>query len=265
MGSIDDTMCMSFQEQLRAREPLVGSWVSFRDPAVSEINAELDFDFVVIDIEHTATSLESLEHMIRAVDAASGETASIVRLPWNDPVVIKRVLDIGPTGIMAPMVGDANEAESLVRASRYPPEGMRGVAGRRASRFGFDMPEYFHESNDDVVVLAQIETQAGFDNVEAIANVEGIDGLFMGPADLSANLGLYGEWDSPEFMDAVETVLAAADAAGTPVSTLTTSPEDITKWMNAGFDFLMAGTDSSHLVRGAKDAIATFEAAVENR
>lgn len=256
---------MSFQEQLRAREPLVGSWVSIRDPVVSEMNAELDFDFIVIDIEHTTTGLESLEHMIRAVDAASGETASIVRLPWNDPVIIKRVLDIGPTGIMAPMIGTAEEAEALVHASRYPPEGMRGVAGRRAARYGFDMPEYFFEANDEIVVLAQIETEEGFNNVGSIAAVDGIDGLFMGPADLSANLGIYGEWDSDEFMQAVDSILTAADSAGTPVSTLTTDPADITKWMNVGFDFLMAGTDTSHLVRGAENAIATFNAAVENR
>jgi 2-keto-3-deoxy-L-rhamnonate aldolase RhmA len=227
--------------------------------------SEMDFDFIVIDIEHTATGLESLEHMVQAIDAASGDTASIVRLPWNDPVIIKRVLDIGPTGVMAPMIGTAEEAENLVYATRYPPDGMRGVAGRRAARYGFDMPDYFFDANDEVVVLAQIETEEGFNNIESIAAVDEIDGLFMGPADLSANLGMYGEWDSDEFMQAVDTILSAADTAGTPVSTLTTDPADITKWMNVGFDFLMAGTDSSHLVRGAENALATFQDAVDNR
>lgn len=256
---------MALREQIRAREPVVGSWLTLADPAVGEMTAELGFDFVVIDIEHTPSSLETVGRMARAVDAASGDTGTIVRLPWNDPVVIKRVLDLGVSGVMAPMVGDAGEARSLVDATRYPPDGIRGVAGGRAARYGLDLPEYFHRANEEVLAIAQIETEAGFENVEEIARVEGLDALFVGPSDLSANLGMYGEWDTEEFRDAVDRVLTAGAEAGTAVSTLATRSADIERWIDAGFDFMMAGTDGGHVLSGSIEAKRTFESAVEAR
>lgn len=256
---------MTLVEAIRAREPVVGSWITLRDPAVGEMKAELGFDFVLVDIEHTPTSLETVADMTRAVDAAGTGTGTIVRLPWNDPVVVKRVLDIGVSGVMAPMIGTAGEAEALIEATRYPPDGIRGVGGGRAARYGLDLPEYFHRANEEIVVIAQIETVEGLENVEEIAAVDGLDALFVGPADLSANLGIYGRRESQEFDDAVQRVLDAADGAGTAVSTLATRPEDIERRVEAGFDFMMAGSDGGHVLSGAIRAKSAYEEAVEGR
>lgn len=256
---------MSLSEILRKREPAVGSWITLRDPSVAELAAELEFDFAVLDIEHTPTTMESLIEMVRAVDAADSRTESIVRLPWNDPVVVKRVLDTGASGVMAPMIESAEEARALVDATRYPPDGIRGVAGSRASRYGLEMEEYFHSANDEIVTIAQIETEKGLDNIEAIAAVEGIDGLFVGPADLSANLGIYGEWESEEFLAAVDTVIEAAHAADTAVSTLAVREADIERWVSRGYDFVMAGIDTAHLMAGNRRAKSAFEDAMGNR
>jgi len=256
---------MTLKEKLDAREPAVGSWLSLRDPAVAEMTAELEFDFVMLDIEHTPNSLETVIDMARAVDAAGTRTEPLVRMPWNDPVRIKRVLDTGVSGVMAPMVGSAEEARELIEATRYPPDGIRGVAGGRAARYGLDMPEYFEWANDEIVTIAQIETSEGFENVEEIAAVEGLDGLFVGPADLSANLGLYGEWDSQEFLDAVQRILEAGRAADTAVSTLAGSPDAIESRTKQGFDFMMAGTDTAHVMAGSREAKSTFEDAIEER
>ncbi|MDS0474414.1 aldolase/citrate lyase family protein [Natrinema sp. 1APR25-10V2] len=256
---------MSLAATLRERDPAVGSWLSLRDPAVAELTAELAFDFVVLDIEHTPNTMETVIEMVRAVDAADSQTEAIVRLPWNDPVVVKRVLDTGASGVMAPMIETAAEAETLVESTRYPPEGVRGVAGSRASRYGLEMEEYYRTAADEIVTIAQIETERGLENVDEIAAVEGLDALFVGPADLSANLGIYGEWDSEEFLAAVDAVIESAHAADTAVSTLAVRNADIERWVHRGFDFVMAGTDTTHVLTGSQRAKSTFEDAIEER
>jgi 2,4-dihydroxyhept-2-ene-1,7-dioic acid aldolase len=256
---------MALVDTLRAREPAVGNWLSLRDPAVAEISAELGFDFVVLDIEHTTNSLETVTDMARATDAAESDTEAIVRLPWNDPVVIKRVLDTGVAGVMSPMVDDAEEARAFVEATRYPPEGKRGVAGGRAARYGLEMDDYVETANDRVLTVAQVETEAGFEHVEEIAAVDGLDGLFVGPADLSANLGMYGEYESEAFLDAVDRVVEAAHAEDKPVATLAFGREEVERYVDLGFDFMMVGTDTSHLMGGAATSKATFEDAVDGR
>jgi len=256
---------MSLVDTLRAREAAVGNWLSLRDPAVAEISAELGFDFVVLDIEHTTNTLETVVDMARATDAAGTGTEAIVRLPWNDPVVVKRVLDTGVAGVMSPMVDDAADARAFVEATRYPPEGIRGVAGGRASRYGLEMDDYVAEANDRVLTVAQVETESGFEHVEEIAAVDGLDGLFLGPADLSTNLGVYGEYESAEFLDAVDRVVAAAHAEDKPVATLAFGREEIERYVDRGFDFMMVGTDTSHLMGGSATSKAAFEAAVDDR
>ncbi|WP_254769001.1 HpcH/HpaI aldolase family protein [Salinilacihabitans rarus] len=256
---------MTLASTLRARDPAVGNWLTLADPAVAEISAELGFDFVVVDVEHTPHSLETALELVRAVDAADADAEALVRLPWNDPVVAKRVLDFDVAGVLAPMIGSADEAASLVEATRYPPEGVRGVAGGRAARYGIDLEGYVERANDEILTVAQIETVEGLENVEEIAAVDGLDALFLGPADLSASLGRFGEWDSDAFLDAVDRVLDAAHAVDKPVSTLALGDEEIERWLDRGFDFVMAGLDASYVVEGSRRAKSTFEAAVEER
>lgn len=250
------------REKVRAREPTVGSWVSLADPAVAEATAEHGFDFALVDTEHTTMSLETVGEMARAVDAAQGPTETIVRVPWNDKVRIKRVLDIGVSGVMVPMVETAEEARAFVEATRYPPEGVRGVAGGRAARYGLDLPEYVTDY-DAPVTIAQVETEAGLENVEEIVAVDGLDAVFVGPADLSTALGIFGQWEDARFVEAVETIVDAAHAADIPAATLATQHDQIETWVEMGFDVVMAGLDMSYVMTGAGRAKATWEGAVE--
>jgi 2-keto-3-deoxy-L-rhamnonate aldolase RhmA len=225
----------------------------------------MGFDFALVDMEHTPASFETVTEMTRAVDAADGDTATVARVPWNDPVAIKRVLDVGVQGVMVPMVESGEEAAEFVAATRYPPEGVRGVAAARAADYGLDFEGYVERANEELVTIAQVETRAGLENVADIAAVEGLDALFLGPADLSTALGVFGEYDDETFLDAVDSVLTAAHDEGVPVATLATSDEQIETWVDLGFDFLMAGTDATYVLAGAGRARATAESAFEGR
>ncbi|MBV0925923.1 aldolase [Halomicroarcula limicola] len=251
------------KDAIEGRDYPFGTWTSIGHPAVAEGLAQLDLDFLLVDMEHTTMSLETVESMARAVDAAESETNAVVRVPWNDPVRLKRVIDIGIAGVMVPMIDDAEEARELVRSLRYPPDGIRGIAGSRATGYGRNFQEYVDNANGSILTIAQIETEAGLENAEEIARVDGIDALFVGPADLSAALGLFAEWDTDEFADAVESVIEAGNDAGTPVGTLTVDTDVIESRIEQGFDFLIAGKDISLLMDSVESARSDYEAALE--
>ncbi|MBX0294092.1 HpcH/HpaI aldolase family protein [Haloarcula nitratireducens] len=246
---------------IEAFDQPLGTWLSIGHPTVAEAAAGLDVDFVLVDMEHTTMCLETVEGMARGVDAAEGDTDTVVRVPWNDPVRLKRIVDIGVAGVMAPMIGTAEEARTLVRALRYPPDGIRGIAGSRATGYGRNFEEYVQTANGSILTVAQIETQQGLDNVAEIARVDGIDALFVGPADLSAALDLFGEWHSEEFDHALEAVVRAGNAADVPVGTLTVDVRDVPKRVAQGFDFLIAGKDVSLLMDGIETAIDEYDEA----
>ncbi|WP_254830682.1 HpcH/HpaI aldolase family protein [Haloglomus salinum] len=242
------------RDALRSGDPVVGTWASLADPAVAELLAP-DADFVMLDTEHTPNSLETVTDCARAVDAAPGDALPLARVPWNDPVRIKRVLDTGVAGVMVPMVESADEAAAAVEACRYPPGGMRGIAAARASDYGRNFEAYVETANQEVLTILQIETEAGVENAADIAAVEGVDALFVGPADLSANLGVFAEWSSPELREAIGTVLEAGETAGTPVGTLGSSPDEIRTLGSLGFGFLIAGVDTAMLLDGVAEAV----------
>ncbi|MFB6224404.1 MAG: HpcH/HpaI aldolase/citrate lyase family protein [Haloarcula sp.] len=252
------------KDAIESTDNPLGSWISVGHPTIAEATAQLDLDFVLVDMEHTTMDLETVESMSRGVDAAPGDTDMIVRVPWNDAVRLKRVIDIGVAGVMVPMISSAEEAEELVRSLRYPPDGIRGIAGSRATRYGKNFEEYVTNANGSIVTIAQIETAAGLENAAEIAAVDGIDSLFVGPADLSGSLGMFAEWDSDEFDDAVHSIIDAGHEANTPVGTLTVDLDSISSRVEQGFDFLIAGKDVSLLMRGVEDAIRRYDDALEN-
>jgi len=230
----------------------VGAWVSLADPVVAEMVAP-DAEFVMLDTEHAPNSTATIANQIRAIEAADGDAVPLARALDNDTGAIKRLLDVGARGVMVPMVESATETREAVEAARYPPEGSRGVAGTRASAYGRDLGEYVATANDEITLVVQIETQTGLDNVDEIAAVDGVDALFVGPADLSANLGVFGQFESDVFRGAVETILAAGGETATPVGTLATSPEGVDRYCAWGFDYLIAGTDAGHIQRGVSN------------
>ena len=256
-------MNREFREALIAGEPVVGNWISLAHPAIAETSADLGFDFVVIDTEHTSIGVDELESMIRATDAGDGATAPIVRIPDHDAGKIKRVLDAGAAGLMVPMVESAEEAERVVEAVRYPPEGRRGAAPARASGYGRSFGEYFEGANEGLVTIVQIETARAVENIEEGVAVDGGDAGEVGPGDLSASLGVFGEWDHDAFRDALDRVVEAAADAGVPVGMLALDEEGIDRWLDAGVDFMAVGVDVVYLQQGAESAKEHFEDAVE--
>ncbi|OYR57442.1 HpcH/HpaI aldolase family protein [Halorubrum halodurans] len=281
---------MDLKRKLVEGERPVGGWCATPSPGVAEVLATADFDFVTVDTEHSAATVESVENMLRAIEAAPGDTEALVRVADVEAARIKRVLDAGPSAIMAPQIDSPAAARELVELCRYPPQaasasgddasastdttgapdpadrvdadghrGRRGVAGSRASDFGRRLDGYLRHGADDIAVIAQIETPRAVEAAGEIAAVSGVDALFVGPADLSASFGRFGEYDHPAVVDAIEETVAAANDAGVPVGTLATSDELIDRWMEAGYDYLIAGTDIGFLSVGADRAIERFE------
>jgi 2-keto-3-deoxy-L-rhamnonate aldolase RhmA len=246
-------------ERMRADGPVTGTWVSLSDPTVAELYAELGFEFVLIDTEHTSSSLETVTESIRAVDAATTEAASVVRVPAVDATRIKRVLDLGVDGIMTPMVEGPDDAAAVVEAVRYPPDGIRGVGAGRANRYGLDLATKLETANEYLTTIVQIETRRGVEQAGAIATTEGIDSLFVGPADLSHSLGSFADWHGEEYEDAVKRVIRAGHDADKPVGTLAIGDEQLERWAAFDFDYVVVGYDVGYLIEGSRHAKETYE------
>ncbi len=220
-----------------------GCWLGLFNPAVAEIIAEAGYDCVMIDLEHGPGSVMDLIPVMQAVGNA--DCASLVRVPANELVWLKRVLDTGPAGVMIPAVNDAAEAESAVAACRYAPRGTRGRAAPvvRASKYGAALDDYLNTVEDDLLIMCQIESPAAVENVTSIAKVEGLDMLFIGPFDLSSSLGYLGEPDHPKVMPLIHKVEAAAKDAGKLLGGIPTPKRSAEQLYAAGYDLVLADFD----------------------
>jgi 2-keto-3-deoxy-L-rhamnonate aldolase RhmA len=249
-----------FKRRLRDGDPVAGYWLSVGSPTVAEICAR-DADFAVVDTEHAPNDLETVANVARAVESA-GEAELLARVAWNDTVRIKRVLDTGVSGVLVPMVETEAEAREAVEGVRYPPEGVRGIAGSRANDYGRELAEQVERGGADLVTILQVETEEAVENAADIAAVEGVDALLVGPADLSASLGVFGEYESATFREAVGDVLDAAHDADAPVGTLATNDEEILLWAEYGYDYQIVGVDAGYLAAGAERARDAYEDAM---
>ncbi len=247
------------KERLRQGLPVLGYWVSLSSAAVVEVLAEAGapagLDWLMLDTEHSPAEGETVEHMIRAMKGTP--VVPLVRVAGNDAVLIKKALDRGALGILVPLVGTPDQAREAVAASRYPPDGIRGVAGTRANRYGADLPRYFAGWNRQVLVACQIETRQALEQVEEIAAVPGVDVLFIGPNDLSAALGCFRLFDHPTFVQAVERILGAARERGLVAGYMTSGAEEALIRIAQGFRFIALGSDA-RLLAGA--VTTTYEA-----
>lgn len=247
------------KHRFRNGEQVRGGWVSIPHGEVAELTARHDYDFVCVDMEHAPTDVGDLSDLVRGVDAAPGETVPLVRVPGNDEVVIKRALDTGVGGLMVPRIDTAADAEAVVAASTYPPEGIRGTAGTRASGFGADLPEYLGDADDALTRIVQIETLSAVENAADIAAVAGIDALFVGPADLSVALDVPLDYEAEAFESAVAEVVDAAESAGVPVGVFATDPGRFGTWAELGFDFGIMGYDAGFVRAGNERLLAAYD------
>lgn len=233
-------------------DPLVGSWVSIPHPLSVEMAASAGYDFVVVDVEHTPMSYETVGNLIRAADS---ETETLVRVPDGDPTTLKRTLDLDPDGILVPMVDTPEEAEQIVEASRYPPAGTRGIGPGRATEYTMSVAEHLEAGDDSFVRHVQIESQQAMENAADIAAVDGIDGVFVGPLDLSLSMDCFGQWENETFLDAVETVFSAARAEDVATGTLATSEDDRPQRFGWDVDYVATGVDLIHVANGLTEAL----------
>ncbi len=239
-----------FKRAIAAGKQQIGLWVSLANAYSAEICAGAGFDWMVIDGEHSPNDPISVMPQLQA--AAPYPTTCVVRPAWNDTVLIKRYLDVGAQSLLIPYVQSAEEAAKAVAAIRYPTAGMRGVAGvTRASRFG-RVKDYYKRAHEELCLLVQVETKEGLDNIEAIAKTDGVDGVFIGPADLSAALGYLGDIQNPKAQAAIQDAIKRIRACGKPAGILATDEASSRRYIEWGTTFTAVGLDAMILAREAE-------------
>lgn len=248
----------AFLAALRAGKPQLGVWVGLASPYAAEIIAGAGFDWAMIDMEHSPNDLTSVLGQLQAF-AAYGTTA-MVRPEWNDAVLVKRLLDIGAPGLLFPMVQSVEEAHKAVRSTRYPPHGIRGVStGTRANKFG-RVTDYFTKAEGELAVLLQVETRAAVNLAAEIGAVQGCDGVFFGPADIGADMGILGQPMHPDIWDFILPTARKLIASGIPVGTLVGDATFARRLLDEGFTFVACGVDTGILSRGADALLKSLKA-----
>jgi 2-dehydro-3-deoxyglucarate aldolase len=229
------------RRQLQARERLIGCWLSLGSPITTEVLGVAGFDWLLLDSEHAPNDVLSLIPQLMALKDSS--SAPVVRPPWNDTVLIKRLLDAGCYNFLIPFIETAEQARSAVAATRYPPQGVRGVSvSQRSNRYG-SVPGYFQQVNEQIAVAVQIESRAGVAAAAEIAAVDGVDCLFIGPGDLAAAYGHLGDPSQAEVQQAIVQVHEAARAAGKATGILATVEADARRYLEMGMSFVAVGSD----------------------
>jgi len=242
-----DIPANTFKQAIAAGRQQIGLWVSLASAYSVEVCAGAGFDWLVIDTEHSPNEVDTTLAQLQVV--AAYPVAPVVRPAWNDKVLIKRHLDIGAQTLLIPYVQDAAEAAAAVAAIRFPTRGVRGVAGvTRASRFG-RVSDYAKRAEDELCLLVQVENRAGLDNLEAIAKVDGVDGVFVGPADLAAGLGHLGEQSHAEVQSAIRDAIARIRACGKAAGILATDEASTRRYIEWGTTFTAVGLDAMVLAR----------------
>jgi 4-hydroxy-2-oxoheptanedioate aldolase len=247
-----------FKTALQESRIQIGLWSSLCSPLVAEVIGGAGFDWIVIDSEHAPNELPDVVHQLRAL-AAESSVEPVVRIPIADPVAIKRYLDAGARSLLVPMVNNAATASAVVCATRYPPAGIRGVATtHRASRFG-RLREYLRDAAEALCVLVQLETREALRNFEEIASVEGVDGMFIGPSDLAADLGHLGNPGHSDVQGVIADAVGRGKKLNKAMGILTSDHDEANHYLGLGFTFVAVGSDLGILAREAEALAASFQ------
>ncbi|MDT3715693.1 4-hydroxy-2-oxoheptanedioate aldolase [Pseudomonas soli] len=248
----------TFKQRLRSGQAQIGLWLGLADPYCAELAANAGFDWLLLDGEHAPNDLRSLLAQLQAV--APYPAQPIVRPVIGDTALIKQLLDIGAQTLLVPMVESAEQARQLVRAMRYPPHGVRGVGSAlaRASRWN-SIPDYLDQADDQMCLLVQVENCEGLANLDAICAVEGVDGVFIGPADLSAAMGQRGNPGHPEVQAAIEKAIVRITRAGKAAGILSADETLARRYIELGAAFVAVGVDTTVLMRGLQVLAGTFK------
>ncbi|BDF72368.1 5-keto-4-deoxy-D-glucarate aldolase [Oscillospiraceae bacterium] len=243
--------------RLRSRQKVCAAWAQMGCSISAEIFAEAGFDMLVIDAEHSPTTLPGIVSLLQAIKGTG--CFPMVRAPWNDPVSIKQLLDCGAAGIHVPYVSTREEAELAVRCCKYPPQGIRGIAGsQRAVGYGAEKADYYARANREVLVMVAIETEEGVRNIREIAAVDGLDGIFIGPADLSASMGYLDNPAAPAVQAAIRTVEQAVLSSDKFLGTVAAGMGDAAAKYDRGYSLLYLLSDTTCLSSAAAASVSEF-------
>ena len=250
----------TLQEKLRKGEVALGTHISLNDSQITELIGNIGFDYLWIDTEHTSITLELvLQHLIAA---RASRTSAIVRVPWNDPVRVKPILEMGPDGIVFPQVNSYEEALVAVRSCMYPPKGNRGFGPRRAIEFGNkDINEYFKSVDDQLLKLIQIENIHAIEDLDRTLTIDEIDAFILGPCDLAASMGKIGQWKDKEVQKTIDEVFKKVHDSGKKigVSFGICSREEMEVWKQRGADMISIAADTDYLFQGAKAVLSNLK------
>ena len=244
----------TFKEKLQSGQHLIGFEVDLCDPCISEMVGMLGYDYIWVDTEHEAMDYHTV--LMQIIACRAGGTASVVRIPFNEPYLAKRVLEMGPDGIIFPMVSSAAEAKAAMDACLYPPMGKRGFGPRRACRYGAeDLFDYIREAPDRTCRFIQLEHVDAIRDLDNILEVPYIDGMIVGPCDLSGSIGHLNEIFHPEVLALIDIAISKCRKAGMPIGVAVgaNSEKDVQFWFDRGFQFISAGSDISAIVAVARE------------
>ncbi|MEE8391377.1 MAG: HpcH/HpaI aldolase/citrate lyase family protein [Anaerolineae bacterium] len=245
------------KRMLKEGKKTAGAWLQIASPFTAEILSQAGFDWLIIDMEHGPGDVLTLISQLQAMNGT--DVVPLVRAPWNDFVTIKRILDAGVYGLLVPYVNTREEAKAAVRACRYPPQGIRGVAGSpRAQGYGQNVREYLERANDEILLITAVETPTAVANLDGILAVDGVDGIFIGPMDLATNMGYLGDPKHPEVQDAIATIEKKVLGAGKVLGTISSTWEQALQLYEKGYQMVMLLADGVSLAKLAAATIAEF-------
>ncbi|MFC1879298.1 HpcH/HpaI aldolase/citrate lyase family protein [Chloroflexota bacterium] len=247
----------SLKTKLKAGKKTAGAWAQIASPFTAEILSNAGFDWLMLDMEHGPGDILTLASQVHAMKGSG--CVPLVRTPWNDFVAIKRILDAGAQGVLVPYVNTRAEAEEAVKACKYPPEGIRGVAGSpRAPGYGQNIGNYLQRANDQIFIMIAVETPEAVSNLGEILEVDGLDGIFIGPMDLASSMGYFGDPSQPEVQDTILQIETKVNATEKVLATTTGTWEGAQKLFERGYQMLMLMADGVSLAKLAAQKVAQF-------
>lgn len=249
------------KKALKENALTIGTWIQSGSPVMAEILAEAGYDWVALDCEHSSIGIETFAKAARGIYGRN-ETVTLARVRENDTLAIRQVLDMGAMGVIVPLINNAEDAKKAVKAAKYPPIGIRGFGFCRANKWGTEFDAYAKSANDEISVIVMIESKEAVENIDEILEVEGVDGVFIGPYDMSGSYGCVGQTDNPVIVEACKKVAQACKkhnkAAGKHI--VIPTKENIAEALADGFTFIALGADIVFVDRAARDAMKYIRA-----
>lgn len=245
-------MKQAFQQRLKQGDLLIGTFMTLPSPEIAEIFAEMGFDWLFVDMEHTTLDVKDVQ---RILQAAAEKCACIVRVPNKDEEWLKKVLDAGADGVIIPHVNTTNEVRHIVRTCLYPPDGSRSVGLSRAQKYGLQFEDYVEDANQTIAIIPQVEHIDGVRNIEEIVKVPGISAVFIGPYDLSGSLGKLGEIKDPQVQKSIANIKDACTEAGLPVGIFSMDADAASLYIEQGFTLITVGMDILFLGKSAEETL----------